>query len=90
MTQLAIEIDETTQRLLATAAREDGVSLADWIRQAVRLRFDRLRDSRKSSVERLPSSFFEVLGTWEDDRDPDQILREIRESGPIREREPLL
>jgi hypothetical protein len=28
--------------------------------------------------DRLPESFFEVLGTWEDDREPEQILRDLR------------
>jgi hypothetical protein len=33
---------------------------------------------------RLPQSFFDVLGTWEDDRDPEEILREIRAELPER------
>ena len=28
--------------------------------------------------EPLPQSFFQVLGSWEDDRDPDEILADIR------------
>ena len=29
-------------------------------------------------MKRLPKKFFEVLGTWEDDREPEEILRDIR------------
>ena len=31
-----------------------------------------------SRDERLPESFFEVLGSWEDERGPERILRDIR------------
>ena len=39
--------------------------------------------------DRLPDSFFEVLGTWEDDREPEEILRDIRQEVPQGEREEL-
>jgi hypothetical protein len=37
----------------------------------------------------LPDSFFAVLGTWEDERDPEEILRDIRQEVPQKKREPL-
>lgn len=39
--------------------------------------------------DRLPDSFFEVLGTWEDDQEPEEILRDIRQEAPQRAREEL-
>lgn len=38
---------------------------------------------------RLPESFFAVLGTWEDDRDPEEILRDIRRRVAQEEREAI-
>jgi hypothetical protein len=38
---------------------------------------------------RLPDSFFEVLGTWEDYREPEEILRDIRQEVLQRAREEL-
>jgi hypothetical protein len=32
--------------------------------------------------DRLPDSFFALLGTWEDGRGTEEILREIREEAP--------
>ncbi len=37
----------------------------------------------------LPDSFFAVLGTWEDERDPEEILRDIRREASQKNREPL-
>lgn len=37
----------------------------------------------------LPDSFFAVLGTWEDERDPEEILRDVRREVPQQDREPL-
>jgi hypothetical protein len=37
----------------------------------------------------LPESFFSVLGTWEDERSADEILRDIRAGREQDERPPL-
>ncbi|HEV2855468.1 MAG TPA: CopG family transcriptional regulator [Thermoanaerobaculia bacterium] len=79
MSQLAIYLDDDTSRLLDEAAEREGVSRSAWVRQAVQ---SRLRN-------RLPDSFFAVLGTWEDGRDPEEILRDIRQEIPQKHREPL-
>lgn len=79
MPQLAIYLDDETAKLLAEASEKEGVSRSAWVREAVEARLK----------SRLPDSFFEVLGTWEDDREPDQILRDIREEAPQRVREAL-
>ena len=79
MPQLAIYLDEETSRLLDEASGREGTSRSAWVRQAVQAK---LRN-------RLPESFFAVLGSWEDDRDPEEILRDIRREGPQQEREPI-
>jgi predicted transcriptional regulator len=72
MAQLALYLDDETVRSLDAHARKDGVSRSAWVREAIHTR---LRN-------RLPESFFEVLGTWEDDRSPEEILADVRQ-GPV-------
>ncbi len=79
MPQLAIYLDDETSKLLDEASEREGVSRSAWVRRAVRARLK----------GRLPDSFFAVLGTWEDDRDPEEILRDIRQEVPQKKREPL-
>jgi predicted DNA-binding protein len=77
--QLAIYLDDETAKLLAEASEREGISRSAWVRQAVEARLK----------SRLPDSFFEVLGSWEDDREPEEILRDIRAGVAQREREAL-
>ena len=79
MTQLAVYLDEETAAQLDEAARRANISRSAWVREAIRTH---LRD-------RLPDSFFAVLGTWEDEREPDEILRDIRAAGRQAERATL-
>ncbi len=72
MSQLAIYLDEETAALLDKAAQKEGVSRSAWVRRAI----------QSSLTNALPESFFEVLGSWEDDRSPDEIIREIRNGSP--------
>ncbi len=84
MPQLAIQLDEATAAALDEAAERDAVSPSDWARQAVVIQLQPQRG------DRLPQSFFDVLGTWEDDCEPEQILQRIREGAVMSPREPLL
>ena len=68
MTQLAIYLDEKTAALLDEAARKDGLSRSAWVKRAI----------QSSLTHQLPESFFDVLGTWEDARSSEEIIREIR------------
>lgn len=79
MPQLAIYLDEETTKQLTEASEREGISRSAWVKRAVQSRLK----------NRLPDSFFKVLGTWEDDREPEQILRDLRTEGPQRERETL-
>jgi hypothetical protein len=79
MPQLALYLDDETSRLLDEASEQEGISRSAWVRKAVQARLK----------NRLPDSFFQVLGTWEDDRDPEAILADIRKGTVQRDREPL-
>ena len=68
MAQIAIYLDRKTAELLNRTARREGMSRSAWVAWAV----------RAGVADRLPSGFFAVLGTWQDDRTPAQILRDIR------------
>jgi hypothetical protein len=79
MAQLALYLDDETVKLLDTRAREDRVSRSAWVREAIQAR---LRN-------RLPDSFFETLGAWEDERTSEEILADIRQGPGETEREAL-
>lgn len=68
MSQLALYLDEETARLLDEAAEKDGLSRSAWARQAI----------KAALKNRLPESFFDVLGKWEDSRSPEETLKDIR------------
>ena len=72
MTEIAIELDDETARRLSQASKKDGLSPSAWVKQAIQIRL----------CDRLPDSFFAVLGTWEDSRSTEEILRDIREEAP--------
>ncbi len=68
MSQLALYLDEETARLLDEAAKKDGLSRSAWAREAI----------QAALKNRLPESFFNVLGKWEDSRSSEEILEDIR------------
>lgn len=68
MTEIAIELDGETAERLRQASEKDGISPSAWVKQAIRIRLE----------DRLPDSFFAVLGTWEDSRSTEEILRDLR------------
>lgn len=68
MSQFAIYLDDKTASLLDEVSDKDGISRSAWVRKAVQ---NALRN-------RLPESFFDVLGKWEDSRSPSEILGSIR------------
>ncbi len=78
MSQVAVYLDDSTAAALEAEVRRTGSSRSALVRQAVR---HLLRD-------RLPESFFDVLGSWEDGREPDEILRDVRAAGPQAKRTP--
>lgn len=72
MTEIAIELDDETAERLREASKKDGITPSTWIQRAIHTQLD----------EKLPESFFAVLGTWEDDRSAEEIFRDIRKEEP--------
>jgi predicted transcriptional regulator len=72
MPEIAIELDDETAKKLNEASGKDGISPSAWARRAIQIRLE----------DRLPESFFAVLGTWEDDRSAEEIFRDIRAEAP--------
>jgi predicted DNA-binding protein len=79
MTEIAIELDDETAERLRQASEKDGISPSAWVRQAIRIRLE----------DKLPDSFFAVLGTWEDSRSTEEILRDLRTEAPQAKRTAL-
>ncbi len=79
MAQLALYVDDETLRKLDERVRVEGGSRSAWVREAILARL----------TNRLPESFFDTIGAWEDERSPDEILADIRSGGADTIREPL-
>ena len=76
MAQLALYLDDETAKRIDQTARKSGMSRSAWVRSVILKQLD----------DRLPDSFFEVLGAWEDERGPDEIMAAIRAGGKQTER----
>ena len=72
MTEIAIELDDQTAKRLNEASEKDGISPSAWVKRAIQIRLE----------DKLPDSFFAVLGTWEDDRSAEEIFRDVRAEAP--------
>lgn len=68
MAQLALYLEKELIQELDRAAKAAGVSRSRFVADTLRARLE----------DKLPPSFFEVLGTWEDDRSVGEILKDIR------------
>jgi len=71
MPEIVIQLDDEIAERLRQASEKDGISPSAWVKQAIRLRLQ----------NKLPARFFAVLGTWEDSRSTEEILRDLRISG---------
>ena len=76
MAQLALYLDNETARRIDEVARKNNMSRSAWVRSVILKQLD----------DKLPESFFEVLGSWEDDRNPKEILADIRKGAVQLER----
>jgi predicted transcriptional regulator len=79
MPQVAIYLDDSTARKVDRVARRERLSRSAWVRRAVEAQL----------AGRLPESFFEVLGQWEDTRTPEQIVSDLRSGLTEQDRDPL-
>lgn len=80
MAQLAIYLEEGVARDLKKVSRKSGLSRSEWVSRVI----------RKELSGRIPEEFFNVLGTWEDDRPPEKIFRDLRRTTHQKARTPLL
>jgi hypothetical protein len=76
MAQLAIYIDDKTSREISKASRKAGLSRSEWVSRVL----------KRELHQKLPDRFFQVLGSWKDDRTSEEILKEIRAESTQRER----
>jgi len=69
MTQLAVYIEDQLSERLEKAVKASGKSKSKWIADAI-----------KSALnDKWPEDFFNLAGSWQDDRKPEEIIKEIRE-----------
>ena len=68
MARLAIYLDDEIAKRLDAAAQKAGKSRSAWVRELVSERLE----------SRLPVWWFDLLGSLEDDRTSDEIIRDIR------------
>ena len=69
MAQLALYIDEQLAERLDKAVKASGKSKSKWVSEAI----------ESVLQDQWPEDFFELAGSWEDDVDPDEILKRIRQ-----------
>ncbi len=69
MTQLAIYIEDQLSERLEKAVKASGKSKSKWISDVI----------KTVLKDQWPEDFFDLAGSWKDDRDPDEIIKEIRE-----------
>lgn len=76
MPQVAIYIDEETAAKLDEAVKCGEESRSAWVTEAIKLRLS----------DHLKEQLMATWGTWKDDRSVEEILREIKDTPPQRER----
>lgn len=80
MTQLAIYIEEKLAKRLEKVVKASGKSKSKWVSDAI----------QRALQDQWPEGFFDLAGSWEDDSDPDEILKRIRHGmGEIEGREEI-
>jgi predicted DNA-binding protein len=76
MTQLAIYIEDQLSEKLEKAVKSSGKSKSKWIADVI----------KKELNDQWPADFFNLAGSWKDDRGPDEIMKEIRKGSDIFEK----
>ena len=78
MAQLAIYIDDKLAERLNTTVKASKKSKSRWVADAI----------KRSLQDQWPEGFFELAGTWEDDKGPEEILNRIRKDQETNEFKP--
>lgn len=68
MPQLAIYIDDKTQKKIDQAAKREGKSRSLWVKEAIVQKIE----------GGIPESWFNLWGSWEDTRSTDEIIQDIK------------
>jgi hypothetical protein len=68
MTQLAIYIEDKLSEKLEKVVKASGKSKSKWIADVIKKELD----------DQWPENFFNLAGSWKDNKDPDEIIQEIR------------
>lgn len=79
MAQLAIYVDDQTVRAIKKHSKQAGLSRSEWVSSLI----------HKEVSQEIPEKFFQILGTWEDDRSPQKILKDIRKHSSQKKRTSL-
>ena len=80
MTQLAIYIEDKLSEKLEKVVKASGKSKSKWIADVIKKELD----------DQWPENFFNLAGSWKDNKDPDEIIQEIRDgSGTFEKREEI-
>ena len=79
MPQVAIYLDDATAKRLDAEAERSGKSRSAFVREALQAKFGK----------QFPESWFELFGSWQDDRTAGEIMRDIREGSEQAERAPF-
>ena len=68
MPQVAIYIDEKLSKKLDEVSKASGKSKSKWVADVISERLE----------NEWPQGFFDLAGSWEDDRSAEQIMEEMR------------
>jgi predicted DNA-binding protein len=68
MPQVAIYLDESLSKKLDDVTKASGKSKSKWVAEVIMEKLEK----------EWPEDFFNLAGSWEDDRTPEQIMAEIR------------
>ena len=69
MTQLAIYIEDKLSEKLEKVVKASGKSKSKWIADVIKKELD----------DQWPENFFNLAGSWKDNKDADEIIQEIRD-----------
>jgi predicted transcriptional regulator len=67
MGQIAIYLENELQKKMDQRAKREGKSRSAWVKEAI----------EEKIQSGLPDSWFQVWGSWEDDRSSEAILEDI-------------
>lgn len=68
MSQLAIYIDDKLAERLDKVVKASGKSKSKWVTEVI----------ERALTDDWPEGFFDLAGSWEDDAEPEEIIRRIR------------